>query len=230
MNGRRSKISSEPDLFSVDPSSYLPLRLSSMEWPDPAQFPLNHSSATTRAHVWTDLTTSRRPLVVAGFTSIAELVELTAAWATKQTDGEMRLLIGSEPFETERTSFVSSRLAFTDDVHRFWLDEGVSLRQSAKIVNAIDLIESGRVNARFVEGNTRLHAKIYAGETAATVGSSNFTHAGLSRQFEANARFTSELEPARFIALASIADNALRWRAKAARPLLTRSSDAAMAR
>ena len=56
-------------------------------------------------------------------------------------------------------------------------------------------------------GNTRLHAKIYVGETAATVGSSNFTRAGLSRQIEANARFTTEAEPDRFDALSQIAEN-----------------------
>ena len=116
MNRRRLPRSAGPDLFSVDPASYLPLELSSMSWPAPEQFPLNHSSATTRAHVWRDLTASENPVVVAGFSSIAELIELTAAWSSTQSAGQMRLLIGSEPFETERTSFASSRLTFTEDV------------------------------------------------------------------------------------------------------------------
>ena len=35
----------------------------------------------------------------------------------------------------------------------------------------------------------RLHAKIYIGDDAATLGSSNFTNPGLRGQLEANARF-----------------------------------------
>ncbi len=54
---------------------------------------------------------------------------------------------------------------------------------------------------------TPLHAKIYVGATAATVGSSNFTGAGLSYQFEANARFAASEDRARFSELEQIASN-----------------------
>ena len=59
-------------------------------------------------------------------------------------------------------------------------------------MRAIELIDAGRVDCRFVDGHdVRLHAKIYCGTSAATLGSSNFTRAGLSTQVEANTRFTS---------------------------------------
>ncbi len=98
------------------------------------------------------------------------------------------MVLGTEPFSTSRSSFVSARIGFTDEVARYWLEEhGVSLRSSAKLLRAIELIEVGRVDCRFVDGHdVRLHAKIYCGAGAVTVGSSNFTRAGLSTQIETN--------------------------------------------
>jgi phosphatidylserine/phosphatidylglycerophosphate/cardiolipin synthase-like enzyme len=52
-----------------------------------------------------------------------------------------------------------------------------------------------------------MHAKIYVGEFAATVGSSNFTDAGLASQFEANARFERSQEMDRYAETSMIAEN-----------------------
>jgi hypothetical protein len=61
----------------------------------------------------------------------------------------------------------------------------------ARIVATIELIRSGRLTARYLGGEqSRLHAKIYAGDSGITIGSSNFTQAGLTRQIEANIRLT----------------------------------------
>jgi len=35
---------------------------------------------------------------------------------------------------------------------------------------------AGKVSARFVPGSTRMHATIYTGDDAATLGPSNFTN------------------------------------------------------
>ena len=53
----------------------------------------------------------------------------------------------------------------------------------------------------------RLHAKIFVGDDAATVGSSNFTEPGLRTQLEANARFGSGKDKKRYDELVQIAEN-----------------------
>ena len=99
-------------------------------------------------------------------------------------------MLGAEPFTTSRHTFRSDRKEFTDEARQYWLEErGVSLRLSAKVLQAIKVLEAGTLKARFVHGVNRLHAKVFVGAVAATVGSSNFTGYGLSHQFEANARF-----------------------------------------
>ena len=200
---------SQEDLFSVDPSGYLPLTLSSMQWPTGDEFPINHSTSTVRSRVWADLVSSRDPLVVAGFSSIGELIELIAAWSNRHDEGTLRMVLGTEPFSTTRSNFATARIAFTEEVQRYWLEEqGVSLRASAKLLRAIELIDAGRVDCRFVDGHdVRLHAKIYCGTSAATLGSSNFTRAGLSTQVEANTRFTIVDNPDRYRSVTQIASN-----------------------
>jgi len=139
-----------------------------------------------------------------------ELIELCAAWSQRHGDGDgvLRIVLGSEPFATSRTNFASARVVFTDDVRRYWLEQqGVSLRASAKVISAIELINTGRVQCWFVDGDVRLHAKIYASTRSVTVGSSNFTLSGLSTQIEANTRFEAASDPDRYREACQIAEN-----------------------
>ncbi|WP_020143459.1 SNF2-related protein [Terracoccus sp. 273MFTsu3.1] len=187
--GRGAAAVNEPDLFSSAPEPQLSLLLGRMRWPDPTLFPVNHFGSRVRDQVWRDLVSSQSPLVLAGFASITKIIELVAALGHKPEPRSVRILLGTEPFATERVSFGSSAKAFTDDVRAYWMEQhGVSLLLSAKIVHAIEALDAGWFEVRFVPGRTRLHAKIYVGDSAATVGSSNFTEAGLSSQFEANVR------------------------------------------
>jgi hypothetical protein len=194
------------DLFSVGPEPLVRHQLAALAWPGKSQLLVNHARARVRDQVWADLLSSKRALVVAGFASIAKLVELTAARDPKRDT--LRVLLGTEPFGTERVDFGSPDAAFTREVRRYWVEErGVSLRLSAKIVQTITALDEGRLEARFVPGAHRLHAKLYVGDTAATIGSSNFTEAGLVTQFEANSRFELEHEPARFGQVRDTAEN-----------------------
>jgi hypothetical protein len=200
--------SEQADLFSVGREPQLGHALSSLAWPDSDRFPVNHAGARVWDLVWSDLTRSQGGLVVAGFASIAKIVELVAARASREEPGHVRVLLGSEPFGTDRVSFGSASASFTDDVRRYWVEQrGVSLRLSAKIVEALRALDEGWLEVRFVPGRTRLHAKIYLGDAAATIGSSNFTDAGLRSQFEANARFEKAGDRQRFDETAKVADN-----------------------
>ena len=208
MSRRRSADRSPvEDLFSSAASSPLiPHRLAGMPWPDPGRFPVNHARARVGDQVWPDLESGRFALVVTGFAAIGEVVEIVAARAPQ--GHPTRVLLGTEPFATTRVSFGSPAAAFTQQVRDYWTDQrGVSLRLSAKIVQAIQAVESGALEVRFVPGDTRLHAKIYASDQAVTIGSSNFTNNGLRAQFEANARFTREADPDRYDEAVLVAEN-----------------------
>jgi hypothetical protein len=196
------------DLFSVGSQPLVRYRLAGMPWPDRDQFLVNHAGAQVRERVWSDLVDSDAALVVAGFASITKIIELVSARMVQPEPGLVRVLLGTEPFSTDRVDFRSSSAAFTADVRRYWLEErGVSLRLSAKIVQTLRALEQGWLQVRFVPGATRLHAKIYLSDSAVTVGSSNFTEAGLSMQFEANVRFEKTREPGRFSQAAKAAEN-----------------------
>jgi hypothetical protein len=205
---RRRVESGQDDLFSIDPSDQAMHVLDGNEWPAAQRVPVNRAGANVREHVWADLVGSERPTAVAGYAAIGSLVELIASWFEPGgTDREMRVLLGAEPFPTTRRSFGSASIAFTDDVRRYWAERGISLRLSAKIVTALEAIDAGAVRTRFVHGSTAMHAKVYVGSNAATVGSSNFTAAGLVHQIEANVRFERSAEPQRYDEVALVADN-----------------------
>jgi hypothetical protein len=206
---RRKRVDTSPieDLFSAAGSTdVVRLRLGGMTWPAQGRFPVNHSSSKVADFIERDLHHGRAALVVAGFAAVGEVVEIVAKRTAR--NGRTRVLLGTEPFATTRVNFGSPAAAFTQQVRDYWTEQrGVSLRLSAKIVQAIEAVEAGTLEVRFVPGDTRLHAKIYASDEAATVGSSNFTDNGLRAQFEANARFTREADPERFAETVQIANN-----------------------
>jgi hypothetical protein len=84
-------------------------------------------------------------LLVAGYSSIAALVELVADWrrARGEQHGSVRLLLGSEPFASQRTHFASAQEEFTDEVREFWLERSVSVRLSAKVIRVIEELNAG---------------------------------------------------------------------------------------
>ena len=212
MAGRRSipdQADVGEDLFSVDEGSNVEFGLSILRWPDQDRFPVNLPGRQVRQMVKADLTASDAPLLVAGYSSVAALVELVAAWRSTRGDkpGSMRLLLGSEPFPSQRAHFASPREEFTEEVRGYWLERSVSVRLSAKVIRAIYELDQGALSVRVIPGPPGLHAKIYVGDFAATVGSSNYTDFGMAHQLEANARFDAQAEPARFHELTAIANN-----------------------
>jgi hypothetical protein len=196
-------------LFSAASTVEVGHRLDSFVWPEASRFPVNRGSAKVRSAVWADLIESDEPLIVAGYASIAQLIDFVAAWGDgRRRGGRARILLGTEPFSTARRSFASTTAAFTEEVERYWLEErGVSLRHSARIIQAIEAVDGGRLQARFMHGTNPLHAKVFVGAKAATLGSSNFTAAGLSSQVEVNARFELASEPQRFQEATAIGQN-----------------------
>jgi hypothetical protein len=207
---REARALGQPDLFSVLAAEENSGRIGTYLWPAPSRFPMNRPGFTVRGVIWPDLVDSSEPLVVAGYSSIGQLIELLADWAESRQGppgSRMRLLLGSEPFAARRTSFASPEVRFTEAVREHWYERGVSLDRSAQIVAARETLRSGRARVRAIVGSPALHAKLFIGDHAATIGSSNFTMTGLQRQIEANARFDADEEPERHQQLRQIGEN-----------------------
>lgn len=157
------------------------------KWPPPERFPHNRSGKQVSEIVYADLLGSERALIVAGYASLAELLRLVGG--IKDRPSRVRVILGAEPFPTSRRRFVLGRNTFSDEVRDYWLEQGISLRLSGAIIRAKQLLAEGRLDVRLQHGSQELHAKIFIGDGAATLGSSNFTDPGLRHKREANARF-----------------------------------------
>ena len=157
---------------------------------------MNLDNATVADVVQRDLHAAREPLIVTGYAGLDRVISLVADCPETTP---VRILFGSEPFPSRRESFELADKNFSKEVESYWLKRGISLLLSAKLIQCIERLESGRFATRYL-GNSgkRLHAKIYCTEEAATVGSSNFTYPGMENQLEANARFTAKNDSARY--------------------------------
>jgi len=175
-----------------------------LEWPNLERFPLNTKQGRVQDLIVRDLRSSDSPLIVAGYASLDKLIDHIADCREKST---VRIIIGCEPFDSRRESFRHGEDAVAKEMEDYWLEKGISLLYCAKLLVCIERIKKGRVQARYSGGSTRLHAKIYIGDDAATLGSSNFTHPGLAGQHEANVRFSKVKESKRYSETCQIAEN-----------------------
>jgi hypothetical protein len=171
-----------PDLFShARGKTDLP-----GDWPDARRFPLNLDDAGVGDVVLEDLRHAEKPVIVAGYASLDKLVEFIASSRSES----IRIVFGSEPHEGRQRRYRVGRRRLPREMREYWLERGFSVLLATPVLAAIDALKNGRVQARYLaRPGWRLHAKLYVGDQAATLGSSNFTDSGLRGQFEANARF-----------------------------------------
>ena len=157
------------------------------DWPPAARFPLNEDSAHVADTVLTDLQDSEHPLIVTGFATLDRLIDFVA---TADRCHQVRVVFGTEPFDSHRAEFSLKSRDLPREMKKYWLERGISVLLSGKLLVCIERLKTGKVLARYVSRSRwRLHAKIYVGDQAATIGSSNFTDSGLKNQLEANVRF-----------------------------------------
>jgi superfamily II DNA or RNA helicase len=196
------------DIFSQESARDIGYQLAKLDqWPEQSKFPLNLHHQQVKNIVINDLIQSKTPLIVTGYAALDRIIDLISDLNLENTQ-KLRILLGNEPFESKSKSFVLKGHTFSDELREYWLNRGISLFLSAKLIQAIELIKDGYIEARYFEDSTRrLHAKIYKGDFAITLGSSNFTQAGMSSQIEANVRFCSETDKKRYKEASSIAEN-----------------------
>lgn len=179
-------------------------------WPKHARFPHNADGEEVGGQLIADLLDSDSPLMVAGYASVERILALAHEFHRRgESQGaarRMRVLIGVEPTLRSELRGPRSVGALEREIADYWLSQGVSTTQWRGLMTTIDLLDRGRLRVRS-SGRRRIHAKIYIGESAATLGSSNFTDQGLEGNLEANVRFTHSSEPERYDQTTDFAEN-----------------------
>lgn len=177
------------------------------EWPEQQRFPLNFEKNTVEDIVLNDIRSSTSPLIITGYTSLDYLIDFIA---DREGEGPelISILLGSDPSPARRKAYSFKQSKFPQEVVDYWLEVGISLRLCYKIVVFKEMVEQGRVVCRYIpDEQNKLHAKIFLTESAATLGSSNFSFTGFRKQLEANVRFDAQKEPKRYGEVQQIAKN-----------------------
>ena len=158
-------------------------------WPRPERFPHNRPQVRVDEIVAKDLSDSDDTLVVTGYASLGYLLWLFTGFANDRPQA-IRVVLGNEPFSSNAKYFRLAGAIFSAEVRDYWLRKRISIYDSARVVAVREMIQTGRIQVRMpLDGDRGLHAKLYIGARAATIGSSNATYNGMRRQFEGNARF-----------------------------------------
>lgn len=169
-------------------------------------FPLNVKSSkrTVASVVYRDIEESSEYIIITGFTSLSNLVDL---FGSKDFQGlkKVGVLIGFEPNIRGRKKYVKFKL--DKEIKDYWLKKGLSIMLGGAIINLIDKIDKGKIEFKYKD---KLHAKIYVGNNSAVLGSSNFSKNGLNFQEEANIRInrnSGQTEKEQYEAIKLIADS-----------------------
>ncbi|WP_414519184.1 SNF2-related protein [Nostoc sp. PCC 9305] len=177
-------------------------------WPPHERFPYNYTDSKRKIDskvkvvIEEDLNQSKNPLIITGYASLEKIIDfLSDNYQRLQRNSEafniIRILLGNEPYPTEKQEFSSSNNKFSEEIVQFWRERGISILKCAKVIAAIELLKNSKVHAR-IANKKPIHAKIYKGDNSITIGSSNFSSSGLTYQIEGNVRFKKQKETERF--------------------------------
>lgn len=152
--------------------------------PDNERFPLNESKEgrMVRQILLKDINNSTEYLIVTGFTSLANLIDIFGSNDFPNLNN-LRIVIGYDP--DERVGKRLPHYSLSTEIKNYWLRQNVSIRLCGPIINLIEKIRSNKYEFKVKD---KLHAKIYVGNSALILGSSNFSKSGIVFQTEANIR------------------------------------------
>ncbi len=144
---------------------------------------------------------SGRFLAVTAFTSLEHLLSFFGE--NPAGERQIDIVLGSELSPATGGLYESTR-PVAQQARDYWLRRGVSVLSGGGALRLLRAVEEGQVRFH-AAGN--LHAKIYVGDEAAVLGSSNFSRQGMAEQRETNARF--EAGSGRYRELRAIAEKYL---------------------
>ncbi len=148
-------------------------------FPPADRYPINSSEGKVLPWVTGELEAGPT-LVVTGFSSLEFLTRTLMTTNARQP----RILIGQEPL-AHRQSASGAPVRLPEEMRAWWLEQGFSITTGSAVQDLVGKIDRGEVEFRLLEN---LHAKIVVGPGAALLGSSNFSHSGMTFLKEANAR------------------------------------------
>ncbi|PVD50140.1 hypothetical protein DC498_21230 [Terrimonas sp.] len=159
--------------------------------PGQEDFPLNlkEQARAVRDMLLKDIKNSDNYLILTGFTSLSNLIDVFGATDYPKLQ-ELRIVIGFDP--DERVSRRLPHYSLPTEIKNYWVRQNVSIRLCGPILNIIEKINNG---IYYFKAKDRLHAKIYVGDEAAILGSSNFSKSGTVYQTEANIRVELQSSP-----------------------------------
>ena len=173
-------------------------------YPPIYRMPYNLDKSSVESVLDGFLQNAREPFIVTGYTSLRRLISFLSKIDNRAF---VRLLLGNEPSLSSSNIYKPVQYSFPKEVEKYWLNQGLSLRQSLDLFKALDVFRDGRVEARYLELKGRmLHAKIYIGGERVSIGSSNFSHNGLKRNIEGNVCFKKSDEAERFVEVCQFAE------------------------
>jgi phosphatidylserine/phosphatidylglycerophosphate/cardiolipin synthase-like enzyme len=172
-----------PDLFDFNYKLDLPTQ---------EDYPLNlkEQNRTVREILLKDIRSSSDYLILTGFTSLSSLIDVFGTVDYPKLK-KLRILIGFDP--DERVSKRLPHYSLPVEIKNYWVKQNVSIRLCGPILNIIEKINDGTYHFKVKD---RFHAKIYIGDDAAILGSSNFSKSGTQSQTEANIRVKSSASAA----------------------------------
>jgi superfamily II DNA or RNA helicase len=177
----------------------------STDLPHQDYFPINEGKQgrTVKEILLKDIRNSEEYLIVTGFTSLANIIDIFGA-NEYPTLKQLRIVIGYDP--DDRVSKKLPHYSLPTEIKNYWLKQNVSIRLCGPILNLIEKIKEGKFIFRVKD---RLHAKLYVGKGAAVLGSANFSKSGIITQVEANIRVqvaSNEIEKGQYEAIKKIAE------------------------
>lgn len=165
-------------------------------FPPNSRVPHNRASYTVAEILKPDLKLDLNPLIVTGYSSIEQLIELIASL---DTEAFLSVLLGNEPYPLTEAQMTLRSVRLEERISDFWLTQRISLTQYPNLIKALDNIKQRQLDIALLDLPGRnMHAKLYIANDTAVVGSSNFSRSGLYRNLECNVRFKQSDEAERY--------------------------------
>jgi len=176
-------------------------------WPPQDRFPINNETheRTVKSEILKDIRESEKYLIITGFTSLANIIEIFGSSSFEKLN-TIKIVLGFEPEPRRRKKWPTHSLPL--EIKEYWLKEKVSIMLGGPIISIIEQIKQGRIEFKCYD---KLHAKIYIGDEHAILGSANFSKLGISKQQEANIRVSKskrgKTESTQYHHIKNLADN-----------------------